>query len=147
MPGYAARIFFGPPRKHLRQLRGGGPPLLRTRGRCSPSLRGSPSPVPITRASFCLPPTPPAAPNCQPPSLSLSHLFSSLLHAPVFFILPSAPFRTYLPASISFILLPSCQHFLHSFERVLAHSTFPSQLLNFRSYEVNVVFSTKLNFR
>lgn len=110
--------------KHLRQLRGGGPPpglrssyeagahLPRFSLACQLRVPLSASPTPLSAS-------PSSALTCRcrslsalrrpAPSVFLSpSLVTVLLHAPVF-ILPSAPFHPYLSASISFILLPSCQ--------------------------------------
>lgn len=125
-----------------------GTPLL-VRGRCSPS-EVLPR-LPITRASFCLSHSSPrlsvfrplraaVAPFPSivvlPPSVFLSpSLVTVLLHAPVFILSP-APL---LPAPLSLgydllhpvVLVPATSYIPSS---VLAHSTFPSQLLSFRSY-------------
>lgn len=109
--------------KHLRQLRGDGPPpgprLLVRAGRCSPS-RASPSPV--NYACLFLPLPLSLRSSSSPPSLPFRlrraascvvFLSPSLVTIPCTlpFLFPS-PLRSsalYLQVLISFILLPSCQ--------------------------------------
>jgi len=124
-----------------------GTPLLATRQVLT--FRSSPSPanyaclfLPLLLLSLLHRPPPlRAAVALFPPFVALpprffSHLLSlpTLLHAPVF-IFPSALFLPY-PASIFFILLPSCQllTFLRAF---LTHSTSHiSFLLNYSASEI-----------
>lgn len=109
------------------------------------TFRGSPSPanyaclflpLPLLSPLLRLPPLRAVA-ALFPPSVVLPpravflspSLVTVLLHAPVF-IFPSAPFRPYRPASISFILVALVPtSYIPS--SVLAHSTFPFQLLSF----------------
>lgn len=147
----APRDLFWSTGKHLRQLRGGGPPpglrfsyeagahlprfslacQLRVPLSASPTLLfASLSSVLTSRCRSLSVHRRPA------PSVFLSpSLVTVLLHAPVF-ILSSAPL---LPAPLSLgydllhpvVLVPATSYIPSS---VLAHSTFPSQLLSFRSY-------------
>lgn len=137
-----------------------GTPLL-VRGRCSP-FEVLPR-LPITRASFCLSYSSrrfsvprPYTSRCRSlsalrlalPPRFFSHLLSlpSLLHAPVFY----PPFRPLASLSPGFdlhhpVVLVPTSYIPWS---VLTHSTFPSQLFSFRSYQINVFsISIKLYFQ
>lgn len=108
----------------------------------TPLSTASPPSSALTRAVVALfPPSvvlPPRAVFLSP------SLVTVLLHAPVF-IFPSAPFRPYRPASISFCCPRA--NFLHTSERFSTHSTFPSQLLRKLLNPPPPRFSIKLHFR
>lgn len=136
--------------KHLRQLRGGGPPpglrssyeagahLPRFSLACQLRVPLSASPTPLSPPLRLPPLREPLSLSFRPPPPCLRPRGFSLTFsryrppARSRFYLPLRPFPP-LPPGFDLLLLPSCQllTFLRAF---LAHSTFPTQLLSFRTY-------------